>query len=101
MIQTVFRSRLRAGVEDVYRPLARYMSELAHEMAGFVDESYFESPSGERVTIVRFIDRASHDAWAAHPEHREAQRREREEFYEYFEITVAEVTHERRFALGS
>ena len=100
MILTVFRSRLRAGVDDAYQSVAAEMSELARAMEGFVDESYYESSSGERVTIVRFADRASHDAWAAHPRHREAQRRGREEFYTFYNITVAVVTDERHVELG-
>lgn len=99
MILTVFRSRLRSGVESAYQPVARAMSELAHASAGFVSEEHFESPTGERVTIVRFTDRQSHDAWAANARHREAQRRGREEFYEFYDITVAEVSHERHFPL--
>jgi heme-degrading monooxygenase HmoA len=97
VILTVFRSRLRPGVEAEYRPLAAAMSELAHGMEGFVDEAFFVAPSGERVTIVRFVDRASHDAWARHPAHREAQRRGRDEFYESYEISITEVVDERRF----
>lgn len=98
MILTVFRSRLRPGVEAEYRPLAVEMSELAHTMEGFVDEAFFAAPNGDRVTIVRFVDRASHDAWAHHPAHREAQRRGRDEFYESYEISIAEVVDERRFS---
>lgn len=97
MILTVFRSRLRPGVEAEYGPLAAAMSELAAAMEGFVDEVFFAAPSGDRVTIVRFIDRASHDAWAHHPAHRDAQRRGREKFYESYEISVTEVIDERRF----
>ena len=100
MILTVFRSRLRPGALGAYQPLAREMSELAHASAGFLDEVHFESPDGERVTIVRFADRSSHDAWASHARHREAQHRGREEFYESYDITVAEVVHERHFSLG-
>ena len=44
----------------------------------------------ERVTIVRFRDWASHRAWAEHPEHREAQRRGIEEFYDFYELSVGE-----------
>ncbi len=98
MILTVFRSRLRPGVEAEYRPLAVAMSELAHTMEGFVDEAFFAAPNGDRVTIVRFADRASHDAWARHPAHREAQRRGRDEFYESYEISIAEVLDERHFS---
>ncbi|MDE3082871.1 MAG: antibiotic biosynthesis monooxygenase [Acidobacteriota bacterium] len=99
MILTVFRSRLRPGVEAAYRPVAVEMSELAHAMAGFVDEAFFAAPNGDRVTIVRFVDRASHDAWAQHPSHREVQRRGRDEFYESYEISIAEVLEERRFTV--
>ena len=98
MILTVFRSRLRPGVEAQYRPLALEMSELAHAMEGFVDEAFFAAPNGDRVTIVRFVDRASHDAWARHPAHREAQRRGRDEFYESYEISITEVLDERIFS---
>ncbi|HSN02455.1 MAG TPA: antibiotic biosynthesis monooxygenase [Acidimicrobiales bacterium] len=97
MILTVFRSRLRPGVEAQYRPLAAEMSELAQQMEGFVDETFFAAPNGDRVTIVRFVDRSSHDAWARHPRHRDAQRRGRDEFYESYEISITEVLDERRF----
>ena len=94
-IVTVFRSRLRPGVEDEYQRLAGSMSELAHAMDGFIEEKLFVAADGERVTIVRFADWPSHRAWATHPAHREAQRRGRDEFYESYDITVAEETDHR------
>lgn len=96
-IVTVFRSRLRPGVEDEYRRVAREMSELVHEMEGFVDEAFFTSPDGERVTIVRFADRECHRAWAEQPDHLAAQRRGREEFYSWYDISVCEETYGRVF----
>ena len=97
-IVTVFRSRLRPGVEDEYQRLAGAMSELANAMDGFIEEKLFVAADGERVTIVRFADWASHRAWARHPEHRRAQRRGRDVFYEYYDITIAEETAHRRMA---
>ena len=38
-----------------------------------------------------FADRASHDAWARHPEHREAQRAGVRDYYEEYSISVGEV----------
>ncbi len=96
-IVTVFRSRLRPGVEDAYRGLADQMSELARAMDGFVDEKLFVADDGERVTIVRFADWASHRAWASHPEHRRAQQRGRDEFYAYYDISISEETEHRRY----
>ena len=96
-IVTVFRSRLRPGVEEAYGALAEEMSRLAHAMSGFLEEKMFIAPDGERVTIARFADRASHQSWATHPEHLVAQRRGREEFYSWFSITVAEEEYARDF----
>ena len=97
-IVTVFRSRLRPGVEAEYQRLAEAMSELARAMDGFIDEKLFVAADGERVTIVRFADWASHRAWADHPAHRGAQRRGRDEFYESYDITIAEESAHRRMA---
>ncbi len=97
IIVTVFRSRLRPGVEVEYQRVARQMSDLVRHMDGFVDEEFFTSDDGERVTIVRFADRASHRAWAEHPDHVTAQQRGRSEFYSWYDITVAEETYGRRF----
>jgi heme-degrading monooxygenase HmoA len=98
-IVTVFRSRLRDGVEDEYEPLADAMSRIVSSMAGFVDQKFYVAPDGERVTIVRFADEASHRAWARHPDHLSAQRRGREEFYSWFDISVAEESRGRTFSL--
>ena len=96
-IVTVFRSRLRPGVEDAYGVVAEEMSRLAHAMSGFLEEKMFLAADGERVTIARFADLASHQSWAKHPEHLAAQRRGREEFYSWYSITVAEEDYSREF----
>ncbi|MBW4030727.1 MAG: antibiotic biosynthesis monooxygenase [Acidobacteria bacterium] len=94
---TVFRSRLRTGVDAAYGEVASQMSRLVREMPGFVDESFFRGEEGERVTIVRFRDAAAQRAWAQHPDHLAAQRRGRSEFYEYYDITVSEETYAKVF----
>lgn len=73
------------------------MSGLAHAMDGFLEEKLFVAADGERVTIVWFSDRASHRAWASHPEHRRAQQRGRDEFYASYDLAIAEVTDRRHF----
>jgi heme-degrading monooxygenase HmoA len=96
-VVTVFRSRLRAGVEDAYGEVADEMSRLARTMEGFIDERFYLAPDGERVTIVRFRDAASHRAWASHPAHLAAQDRGRSEFYSWYDISVGEETYARTF----
>jgi heme-degrading monooxygenase HmoA len=95
-VVTVFRSQLRADAEG-YAETAARMSELASRMPGYVDHKAFTADDGERVTVVTFADQASHDAWRTHAEHRVAQRRGREEFYETYSLQVGTVTTVRAF----
>jgi heme-degrading monooxygenase HmoA len=96
-IVTVFRSRLREGVESEYEQVARTMSDMVVTMEGFIDQRFYRAEDGERVTIVRFRDAASQRRWAEHPDHRGAQRRGREEFYSWYDISVSEQITEHHF----
>ncbi len=91
-IVTVFRSRLRPEALDEYQDRAPHMDRLARSMPGFLDVKSFEALDGERVTIVTFQDRDSHDAWRLHPEHVAAQQEGIADFYLEYSIQVAEVT---------
>ena len=96
-VVTVFRNRLATEGADESGALSPHILELARSMPGFVDAKTFAAADGERVTIVTFVDRESHLAWRDHPEHRAAQRRGIETFYEDYSIQVADVTYEHHF----
>ena len=87
---TVFRSRLRPDA-DAYADHAARISALARTMPGYVEHKVFTAEDGERVTVVTFADRESHEAWARHPEHRDAQRTGVRDYYEEYSIAVGEV----------
>ena len=89
-VVTVFRNRLRPDAE-AYPDHAARMGALARTMPGYVEHKAFTAEDGERVTLVTFADRASHDAWGRHPEHREAQRAGVRDYYEEYSISVGEV----------
>jgi heme-degrading monooxygenase HmoA len=89
-VMTVFRSRLRADA-TAYPEHAARISALAREMPGYVEHKVFVAEDGERVTLVRFADRASHEAWARDPDHRAAQRAGIDEYYEEYSIAVGAV----------
>ena len=91
-VVTVFRSRLRPESLGEYGDTAALMSSLAQAMPGYVEHKAFTADDGERVTVVTFADRASHDAWRTDAEHQVAQRRGREAFYEAYSLQVADVT---------
>ena len=96
-VVTVFRSRLRADNLHEYDDTAALMSSLAQQMPGYVEHKAFTSDDGERVTVVTFTDRSSHEAWRTQAEHRVAQRRGREAFYASYSLQVADVTGVRTF----
>ena len=96
-VVTIFRSRLREGVDDDYDEVASTMSRLVRTIDGFIDEQFYRSAQGERVTIVRFRDADSQRAWARHPEHLVAQQRGRDEFYAWYDIAVCDETYTREF----
>jgi heme-degrading monooxygenase HmoA len=89
-VLTVFRSRLRPDAH-AYPHVAERMDVLAARMPGFVEAKTYTSADGERVTVVVFDSWPAHEGWRRHPEHIEAQRQGRAEFYEYYRIDVAET----------
>jgi heme-degrading monooxygenase HmoA len=96
-IMTVFRNRLAADHTDEYGALSPHILALARNMPGFVDAKTFAAADGERVTIVVFADRVTHDAWRDHPEHRAAQRRGVEALYDEYSIQVGTIEYEHHF----
>jgi len=91
---TVFRSRLRDDVSDEYFALADRLHDRATRIEGFVEQKVFVAEDGERLTLVVFDSEAAHDQWRHDPVHHAAQQRGRDEFYEEYDIAVAEA--ERR-----
>lgn len=91
-VVTVFRSRLRPDA-TAYAADAERIAALARTMPGYVEHKGFTADDGERVTLVTFTDRASHDAWRDHPEHRAAMRRGVADYYETYSISVGTTEH--------
>lgn len=90
-VVTIFRSRLREDGAAEYYEHAQRMSELARSMPGYIEHKVFVAEDGERVTLVRFADQASHDGWRTHPEHRAAQRAGRAGYYREYSIAVGVI----------
>jgi heme-degrading monooxygenase HmoA len=98
MIVTVFRSRLRPNIATAeLEAVGVRMYTLATSMPGFVSYSEYASADGESVTIVEFESAATQLAWRNHPEHVEAQRRGREEFFSTYRITICEAQRDLKF----
>jgi heme-degrading monooxygenase HmoA len=57
-------------------------------MPGYISHKGFAADDGERVTIVEFESEEAQRAWATHPDHLEAQRKGRKDFYREFRVQV-------------
>ena len=77
--------------------LAERMSELAGQMPGYISHKGFVAEDGERVTIVEFESEQAHRAWRLHPEHLQAQKKGRADFYSEYRIQVCSVQRESSF----
>ncbi len=93
---TVFRSRLRHDA-DGYDETADAVEARARRAPGFVDFKTFVADDGERVSIIVFATSETHDAWRRDSEHRDAQRRGREDWYAEYLNQVCDLVAERRF----
>jgi heme-degrading monooxygenase HmoA len=92
VVLTIFRSRLRPGVEAEYSAWAERLEALAERMPGFVSIKTFRADDGERVSLVVFESEQTSQAWRRHPEHLRAQQLGRERFYAEYSVQVATPT---------
>ena len=102
MVITLFRTVLRTGIDmEAYERVGMRMYELATKMPGFV--SFTEAPlgDGESLAIVAFDSDAALAAWRHHPEHLEAQKLGREQFYERYAVQVCTVSRSYDWARTS
>lgn len=97
MIVTVFRSRVRPEVQEEYLRWAGRMSELAKAMPGYISHKGFLAEDGEKVTIVEFESEEAQRAWAMHPEHIDAKKKGRADFYIEYKIQTCNLLREATY----
>ena len=102
MIVALFRSRMRDGadVED-YKKLSTEMVELVSSLPGFISYELWRGKDGEALTIANFESEEAVSAWRREAEHRAAQQRGREEFYETYSVQVCTTSWEYEWEAGT
>lgn len=100
MILTIFRSRLRKGVEEEYYNLAPKIELEAESMPGFISRKAYVSDDGERLSLVAFENEESQREWAKNSVHVRAMNKGRESFYSEYFVQVCEVVRESQFTYG-
>jgi heme-degrading monooxygenase HmoA len=97
MMLILFRSKLTPTAGDDYARMADEMDAHARTFPGFVDVRSFTADDGERLTVVWWQDEATLRAWATDARHRVAQATGRREWYEYYQMDVAEIVRVSNF----
>ncbi len=95
----IFRSRLsdKDEVSKEYPPLGKRMIELAKAMPGFISYKNFVASDEERISVIEFDTQENLRAWQEHPEHKIAQQKGRDLFYDEFKVQVCTVEREYNF----
>jgi heme-degrading monooxygenase HmoA len=92
MVVVLFHIKLREDVDTAeYQRTAERMVEIVSGMPGFRDIAGFTGEDGSELAVARFDSDEAAQAWKCHPEHVRTQERARAEFFEAYDITVAEV----------
>src|SRR5262245_166026 len=99
MVVVVFRARLKPGVNMMELvKVGERMYELVSSMPGYISHKDFTAEDGENVSIFEFDCLESVAAWREHPEHKQAQRRGRKEFFAEYHIQVCSTIRDYRFS---
>lgn len=87
----------RPGDPPGYADTSARMNELAAAQPGFLGIESARAADGTGITVSYWSDLESIAGWKQQSEHREAQRRGRDEWYAGFFVRIARVERDYRF----
>lgn len=82
---------------DGYAEASADLFSRVQDQPGFLGADSTRGPDGLGITVAYFRDEESIAAWRVQPDHAEARKRGREEWYDSFAIHVARVERAYRF----
>jgi heme-degrading monooxygenase HmoA len=97
-IAVIFLSRRNADDPDGYAAAAEAMEQQAARQPGYLGIDSVRDAAGDGITISWWADEAAAHAWRAHAAHRPIQARGRSDWYDRYEVVVAEVTRSYAWA---
>ena len=99
-VVVIFKTHLRDGADpEAYRKTSRRMHVLVEQIPGFISIKAYTGEDGEEIDLVRFANEDALKLWKEQPEHREAQRRGREEFYDRYSVQACKVVRDYEFRI--
>ncbi len=96
MYVVIFEVQPRPGREKDYLDVAQSLRAELEQIEGFISIERFASlyNEGKLLSLSFWRDEAAVQRWRAHTQHREAQRRGREEIFADYRIRVATVVRD-------
>jgi heme-degrading monooxygenase HmoA len=88
MIIVLFSFRLRPEVHEEFEHTVTRMMELVRSIPGFISMDLFRSEDGRTLAVPRFESEEALERWRDHPDHKAAQKRGIDEFFEEYSIDV-------------
>ncbi|WP_409058577.1 antibiotic biosynthesis monooxygenase family protein [Streptomyces sp. SYP-A7185] len=101
VVFTSLRTEPDHGHDDGYDGTADLMDELVTTVPGFLAVESARTPGGLGITVGYFRDADAIKQWRGRAEHRTAQRRGREEWYEKYAVHIAKVERSYGFERGA
>jgi len=93
MVIVLIRTEVRSDIDaPAYDQLNARMEALVKDIPGFLSAKGYRSDDGDEISIIRFESAEALRRWRELPEHLEAQRRGKEEFFAAYDVEVCEVT---------
>lgn len=85
------------GSAEAYAATNARLHELVQDMPGFLGYESARTPGGLGITVAYFRDLEGLATWRREPEHAEAQRRGREEWYSAYSLHIGKVERSHAF----
>lgn len=86
----IFSSQRTAG-DNGYEAMAEKMVELAAAMPGFLGADSARNEAGFGITVSYWESLAAIENWKNHTEHKQAQAKGQQHWYEHYQIRIAKV----------
>ncbi|WP_126173017.1 antibiotic biosynthesis monooxygenase family protein [Altericroceibacterium xinjiangense] len=101
MFLAVFRNRKRADIDQcAYEVEAARMEELARDQPGYLSFKSYTADDGEVIAVSEWEDEDAALAWRRIAEHRAAQQRGRDAYYESYTVFACKDPRIHRFERG-
>ncbi len=93
----IFTAQRTMSDENMYQITADRMVTLAQQQLGFLGVEAVRGDDGIGITVSYWRDREAIRNWRINVEHLAAQQMGRKEFYEWYQVRIAEIFDHRAF----